>query len=165
MYPTLPSHLSYNVFSRRHKHGKNVQVGDLIVFHSPIFPGEQACKRIIGMPGDYVLRDPGLSPTVGGAPVPGFGDADTPGTMREEPVMVQVPEGHVWVSGDNLRYSRDSRTYGAVPMALIQGKTVYIGDGKKRFAWTSFRGPQLQPATQAPENLPQTPQEITREGG
>ncbi|OAP62725.1 signal peptidase I [Fonsecaea erecta] len=138
----MPSSLSYNVYSRRHKRGKNIEVGDVVVFESPIFLRGVACKRVIGMPGDYVLRDPHLSPTVGGAPIPGLYEGNA---VREEPVMIQVPEGHVWVAGDNLSYSRDSRFYGPLPMALITGKTLYVGDGYLN--WKSFRTPQLQPVT------------------
>ena len=36
----------------------------------------------------------------------------------------QVPEGHCWLLGDNLHDSRDSRTYGPLPLALITGKGV-----------------------------------------
>ncbi|EXJ63463.1 uncharacterized protein A1O5_11512 [Cladophialophora psammophila CBS 110553] len=153
MYPSIPSSLSYNIYSRRYKRGKNIKIGDVVVFESPIFLRGMACKRVIGMPGDYVLRDPHMSPTVGGAPIPGLYEGDG---LREEPVMVQVPEGHVWVAGDNLSYSRDSRFYGPVPMALITGKTLYVGDGY--FNWTSFRKSQLQPATVS-DVISQTPVE------
>lgn len=37
---------------------------------------------------------------------------------------VQVPEGHCWVLGDNQAASRDSRTYGPVPLALVRGRVV-----------------------------------------
>lgn len=141
MYPTLDAGLSYGIYSRRQKQGHNVQVGDVIIFESPVFFRGRACKRIIGMPGDYVLRDPSQSPTVGGAPVPGITGA---GFVREEPAMIQVPEGHVWVAGDSLSYSRDSRFYGPLPMALITGKLLYVGNGL--FNWRSFRKPQLMPA-------------------
>ncbi|XP_031702615.1 mitochondrial inner membrane protease subunit 1 isoform X3 [Anarrhichthys ocellatus] len=33
-----------------------------------------------------------------------------------------VPKGHVWLEGDNLRNSNDSRSYGPVPYALIRGR-------------------------------------------
>jgi len=117
-----------------------------------MFVEQESCKRVIGMPGDYVLRDPHLSSSVGGAPVSGIQEEVTD-AVREEPVMVQVPEGHVWVAGDNLSYSRDSRFYGPVPMALIQGRTLYSGDGW--FKWTSFRRSQLQPVMVADEVLPE----------
>lgn len=35
---------------------------------------------------------------------------------------ISVPVGHVWVGGDNLSNSTDSRTYGPVAMGLIKGK-------------------------------------------
>jgi mitochondrial inner membrane protease subunit 1 len=37
----------------------------------------------------------------------------------------QIPKGHCWVVGDNMAASRDSRMFGPVPMALIQGKITY----------------------------------------
>ena len=37
---------------------------------------------------------------------------------------VQVPPGHCWIVGDNLPQSRDSRMFGPLPMALIQGKAI-----------------------------------------
>lgn len=148
MYPTMPETISVNIISRRHKKGKNIRLGDVIIFDSPIFPRGSACKRVVGMPGDYVLRDDAQSPTVAGAVVyGGLGggkinqqDNQQP---RDEPLMIQVPEGHVWVAGDNLPYSRDSRFYGPMPMALITGKLLFNGDGW--FNWNSFTSPQLTP--------------------
>lgn len=35
---------------------------------------------------------------------------------------ISVPKGHVWVAGDNLSNSFDSRGYGPVPMGLIKGR-------------------------------------------
>ena len=37
----------------------------------------------------------------------------------------QVPEGHVWLQGDNLANSTDSRAYGAVPLGLVRGRVFY----------------------------------------
>lgn len=54
----------------------------------------------------------------------------------DEPELIQVPEGHVWVEGDNLAWSRDSRVYGAVPMALIKGRSSWYVDGL--FSWVSL---------------------------
>lgn len=36
----------------------------------------------------------------------------------------QVPEGHCWIVGDNLPASRDSRQFGPLPLALVQGKII-----------------------------------------
>lgn len=37
----------------------------------------------------------------------------------------QVPEGHMWLEGDNSSNSRDSRTFGPVPQGLISGRILY----------------------------------------
>lgn len=132
MFPTLPDKDSVAIYSRLHKHGRNVKVGDIVLAYSPYFLHEMVAKRVIGMPGDYVVRDPPLSPTVGGALIPGKPGQDTR-TTCEEPMMIQVPEGHVWLAGDNLPYSRDSREYGPFPMALIRGKVIATSHG-----WFSF---------------------------
>ncbi|RUS21821.1 IMP1 inner mitochondrial membrane peptidase-like protein [Endogone sp. FLAS-F59071] len=33
-----------------------------------------------------------------------------------------VPPGHVWLGGDNMSNSTDSRLYGPVPLALVKGR-------------------------------------------
>ncbi|KAJ9529668.1 hypothetical protein QJQ45_014404, partial [Haematococcus lacustris] len=40
-------------------------------------------------------------------------------------VPAQVPVGHVWIQGDNLLHSLDSRMYGPVPAALLRGRVLY----------------------------------------
>lgn len=36
----------------------------------------------------------------------------------------QVPQGHVWLQGDNTLNSTDSRHYGPVPYSLLNGKAI-----------------------------------------
>ena len=68
--------------------------------------GQGAIKRVAGLPGDFV-----------GVEKEGADDED-------EQWAIQVPEGHCWVLGDNLPESRDSRMYGPLPLALVQGKVL-----------------------------------------
>jgi len=126
MYPTIPSSGAVQIISRSSRHGHNLRVGDHVDAYNPHIPGSRVGKRVVGMPGDYVLYDANMAPSPGGAAVPpGVAEDED----REEPRMIQVPEGHVWLAGDNLSYSRDSRFYGPVPMALVVGKPVWNGDG------------------------------------
>ena len=36
----------------------------------------------------------------------------------------RVPRGHVWIEGDNLSNSTDSRRYGVVPESMVEGRCV-----------------------------------------
>ena len=91
--------------------------GDLLTLLSPREPGKTICKRVIGLPGDTVCVDPARA-------VLGRGNDE----RRNEaidlcgPEHVVVPVGHVWVAGDNISASRDSRVYGPVPIGLVRGR-------------------------------------------
>lgn len=79
--------------------------GDLLVVESPLARGQMVCKRLLGLPGDVVCVDP-------------------TGRLAPSGEHVLVPPGHVWIAGDNAAWSRDSREYGPVPMALVRGRIV-----------------------------------------
>lgn len=57
--------------------------------------------------------------------------------------FVQVPEGHVYLAGDNLPWSRDSRNFGPVPLGLVNGKITAVVWPPRRMRW--LENP-LQPA-------------------
>ncbi|KDN47343.1 LexA/Signal peptidase, partial [Tilletiaria anomala UBC 951] len=78
-----------------------LELGDLVVATSPMNPSKTVCKRVVGLPGDTILVDP-----------------------RKDAPSITVPRGHVFLCGDNLNNSTDSRHYGPVPIGLIRGKVV-----------------------------------------
>lgn len=105
--------------------GKGVKAGDIITYESPIHRGSRGVKRVVAMEGDYVLRD-----TPGGlnGDVEGWAwDANEKeqGERRDE-MMIKVPQGHCWIVGDNMSWSRDSRMFGPLPLALIKGKVLAV---------------------------------------
>ncbi|KAL2886275.1 Mitochondrial inner membrane protease subunit 1 [Ceratocystis lukuohia] len=102
MVPTFTVAGEGLVINRLCRIGRNVQVGDLVAYDIPINK-EIGVKRVIGLPGDYVL-------------------VGNPGSSQD---MLQVPEGHCWLVGDNLKASRDCRDFGPLPLALVTGKVVY----------------------------------------
>lgn len=60
---------------------------------------------------------------------------------------LQVPKGHVWLEGDNPLNSTDSRQYGPVPWALLQGRAflkVSIGAASAAIAIHDLAGGGLR---------------------
>lgn len=54
MLPTLEILGEWLLISRRHRHGRNVAVGDVVAYNIPI-NDSLGVKRVLGLPGDYVL--------------------------------------------------------------------------------------------------------------
>ncbi|KAK3378203.1 peptidase S24/S26A/S26B/S26C [Podospora didyma] len=113
MLPTFEVLGEWVLVSRWHRFGRGVSVGDLIAYNIPI-NNDVGVKRVLGLPGDYVLVN---SPETG------------------SDVMIQVPRGHCWIVGDNLPASRDSRFFGAVPLALVRGKILARIRPYTEFSW------------------------------
>jgi len=135
MYPTLQkgdrvlvNKLSYRLH--------DVNRGDVVVFERP--PNETATdipdliKRVVGLPGEEVVIEGG-SVYVDGQKLdePYLPDGVTttadgaPNTCaREEPCA--VPDGTVWVMGDNRGDSKDSRYFGPVDEGSIVGRAFVI---------------------------------------
>ncbi|WP_455904792.1 signal peptidase I [Microbacterium sp.] len=92
-------------------------------------------KRVVGLPGDHVVCCNALGQiTVNGAPIDELGylnlpDGDT--AASNEPFDVVVPEGSLWLLGDNRDRSRDSRAHqdlpsgGFVPIENVVGKAFF----------------------------------------
>ena len=98
----------------------------------PTNAGEHLVKRIIGLPGDRVTCcDDGGRLTVNGVSVdePYLAPGMHPSDIAFD---IMVPEGGLWLMGDNRSNSRDSRAHlgdpggGIVPIASVEGKAVLI---------------------------------------
>lgn len=105
---------------------------DIVVFHAS--EDKDYIKRVIGLPGDHIeYKDDTLF--INGNPYDEpylgkfkqeikNGPLTNSFTLRETPVGSDiVPEGHLFVMGDNRRNSIDSRHIGAVPIDKIVGTT------------------------------------------
>lgn len=117
------------------------EIGDVIVFHPPNDPEQEYIKRVIGLPGDEVViadqqvmvNDQLLvEPYIAAAP-------------RYESSWI-IPEGSLFVLGDNRNNSSDSHSWGPVPLENVVGKAVIVywppsEWGLVEHAFPSFAGP------------------------
>jgi signal peptidase I len=109
---------------------RDVQAGDIVTFDDPVNPGRTLIKRVIATGGQTVdLRDgvvyvddtPLAEPYTHGLP-----SYPLSSTAVEVSFPYTVPEGSIWVMGDNRTNSADSRSFGAVPVSNVTGKAVAI---------------------------------------
>ena len=98
------------------------QRGDIIVFHHPTDQNqEDLIKRVIGLPGDTVRVDSG-SVYVNGVALKEEYIAAAPAYTDQQ----VVPEGQLYVLGDNRNSSSDSHAWGFVPYKDVIGAAVLI---------------------------------------
>ena len=95
--------------------------GDIVVFSSG-HRGDYYVKRVVALPGETVSIIDGFLYINGQALEEkhvGNRSDDTLGPIR-------VPEGHVFLMGDNRTNSYDSRWFGPVPADLVKAKVSFI---------------------------------------
>lgn len=101
------------------------QRGEVIIFKAPGNPDVDYIKRIIGLPGDRVkvlngkvyVNDQQLPETYLAESTPLL-----PASTMQEGIPITVPEGELFVMGDNRPHSSDSREFGPIPTSSIIGK-------------------------------------------
>ncbi len=59
MLPTINVQKVWIGIDNRFSRGRGVKVGDVVDFHNPMARGHGAVKRVMGMPGDFVVKDGG----------------------------------------------------------------------------------------------------------
>jgi signal peptidase I len=131
MEPTLKVGDCFMVRLHPYKH-ERPQRGDLVVFPYPEDRSTRFVKRLIGLGGEKLeIRNKQV-----------FIDAkplDEPYKQHADPKVypgdgipqdyfgpITIPEGSVFVMGDNRDNSHDSRFFGSIPVADIDGKALYI---------------------------------------
>lgn len=103
-----------------YKLGK-LHTGDVVIFHNPNDVEEDYIKRLIGKPGDVVRVEGGVV-FVNGIPLEEDYIADPPYYTGEW----LVPQGFVFVLGDNRNQSSDSHSWGYVPLEDLVGKALVV---------------------------------------
>jgi signal peptidase I len=105
--------------------------GELLLFDFN-HTGTIYTKRIIGVPGDTVARGPSNTILVNNVPIAfpipcGENESfDKLGPEGPPFETVKVPESSLFVIGDNLDNSYDSRFFGVIPLDELRGKPKFI---------------------------------------
>jgi signal peptidase I len=95
--------------------------GDIIVFSYPADEGQDLIKRVIGLPGETVK--------IGNGNVTINGQELKESYIAQDPLYYgdwTVPDGYLFVLGDNRNDSRDSHQWGLLPLENVIGKSVLI---------------------------------------
>ena len=104
------------------------QRGDIVVLNPPTQSNKPFIKRVIGLAGDRIAIHDGkvyvndvaiAEPYIASAPLyryPGGGEGNT----------LTVPEGHVFVLGDNRNNSQDSHIFGPIALDRIVGQALVV---------------------------------------
>lgn len=103
-----------------------VDRGDIIICHYPDRGRTNFVKRVVGLEGDTVEIKDGVTYVNGEALVEDY--IDHPTSVDFGPYT--VPEGKIFVMGDNRANSSDSRYVGAIDEDMIVGRA--------RFRWWPF---------------------------
>ena len=109
-----------------------VKRGDVAIFVYPDDRTQHYVKRIVALPGDAVSIEAGRV-LVDGAPIARPSGDDAPVDMAER----TVAPGHVFVLGDDLDASRDSRHFGDVPLSDVVGRPrqIWFSYGEGGVRW------------------------------
>ena len=105
--------------------------GDIIVFKFPKDETRDFIKRVIGVPGD-LLEVRRQKIFINGKSYEDLharhtkSTSDSPLVPRDDFGPVLVPDGHVFMMGDNRENSQDSRYWGFLDINKVRGKALMI---------------------------------------
>ncbi|HZB83275.1 MAG TPA: signal peptidase I [Rubrobacteraceae bacterium] len=98
--------------------------GEIVVFKSIEGEQEDLIKRVVGVPGDTITLSNGMLLVNGVAKDEPYVNHQLPDPSSFGPIT--VPEGKVFVMGDNRANSRDSRFFGPLPIQDVEGEAFVI---------------------------------------
>jgi signal peptidase I len=95
--------------------------GDIVVFDSVDKEDDQTLvKRVVGVAGDEIQVEGGVLFVNGEAQDEPYLNQELP--FRGSYGPMEVPEGHIFVMGDNRGNSADSRVFGPLPLENLKGE-------------------------------------------
>lgn len=115
-----------------YRFNREPQVGDIVVFDDPLGEHPQLIKRVIAVGGQTVDVQDGAVVIDGQALAEQYthGAPTEPGSIE---LPVTVPDGYVWLMGDNRPNSGDSRFFGPRPVNTVRGRAFWTYWPPSRF--------------------------------
>jgi signal peptidase I len=105
-----------------HNDGRTIRRGEVVVFSYPLGTTGRAIKRVVAIGGDTVTVGADAV-SVNGHPIPIVG---APSEAAARYRVEHVPEGDVFLLGDNAPVSIDSRSLGPVPDTDVVGRVLFV---------------------------------------
>jgi len=104
--------------------------GDIVVFKFPLEPDKDFIKRVVGLPGETLqvigqkvyINDKYLKEPYAYHSRPSSPDSGN----RDNMAPLRIPEGQIFVMGDNRENSHDSRMWGVLDLKNLRGKAQWI---------------------------------------
>jgi len=122
--------LGYKVFDDYTLFQKIPERNDIIIFKFPLNEARDFIKRVIGLPGEMIAIRRQKVFINGKVLEENFTRHDEPQgdylNPRDDLEAFRIPEGHVFVMGDNRENSHDSRFWGVLNLKNIRGKAQLI---------------------------------------
>jgi signal peptidase I len=108
--------------------------GEVIVFHPPNDPSQNYIKRIIGLPGDTVeIKEEDVYINNKKVDEPYLGESNHATNDGHQKAPITLAAGEYFVLGDNRQHSSDSREWGILDKASIEGRTWFIAYPPQNF--------------------------------
>lgn len=111
---------------------RDVEQGDIVTFQDPLSPGRILIKRVIATGGQTVdINDEDGLVYVDGVPLDepytnGLPSYRLANSVANVTYPYTVPEGELWVMGDNRTNSQDSRYFGSIDRDSVTGRGALI---------------------------------------
>ena len=106
---------------------KKIRRGDIVVFRYPRNPEETFLKRVAAVGGDHVeIRDGVVYINSHAVPEPYAVHRGPAHALYEQMAPIVVPQGSLFVMGDNRDNSSDSRDWGYVPVNNVIGEPLFV---------------------------------------
>ena len=121
---------SIQLFPDYHFFSSVPERGNIVVFKFPLEPDKDFIKRVVGLPGETIqvirqrvyINDKLLKEPYAYHSQPSSPDSGT----RDNMAPLRIPEGHIFVMGDNRENSSDSRVWGVLDLNNLRGKAQWI---------------------------------------